>query len=242
MLHGHGEHSGRYAGFALAMSARGYSTYAFDWRGHGLSEGQRGHAGSFDDLTGDARLFIEEVRRAQAGEEVLPLGHSVGGSILLSAIVRSQVQPRRFAVSSPALRVRAKVPQWKLAAAGALSRLAPKVALATDLETAAISREPAVVEAYEKDPLVHSRMTARLYAEWSAANAEIMSRAGEIKVPFFASHGTDDRIIDPLATEEFYKRTAIAGSVLKLYAGSYHEPFNDLDREQVFSDLATWVG
>ncbi len=242
MLHGHGEHSGRYHGFAAAMSARGYSTYAVDWRGHGLSEGQRGHAGSFDDLTGDARLFVEEVRRAQAGDEVVPLGHSVGGSILLSAIVRGEVQPQRFAVSSPALRVRAQVPRWKLAAAGALSRLAPKVALATDLETNAISRDPAIVAAYEKDPLVHSRMSVRFYAEWGAANAEIMTRAGEIKVPFFASHGTDDRIIDPGGTEEFYKRTSVPGSVLKLYAGSYHEPFNDLDRERVFTDLATWVG
>ncbi len=240
VIPGHGEHAGRYDVLARAMANHAIATYALDIRGHGRSDGARGHTMSWDDVIGDAVTFHSMVKAAASGE-VVPLGHSVGGSILLSAIIRGRLQPARFVVSSPALRVRARVPAWKLTLGRGASRFTPSLAMSTELNADHISRDPTVVAAYRADPLTHDRMSVRFYTEWQAANAEIMARAGEIKLPFLATHGSDDRIIDPLATEEFVKRSASPAKQLKIYPGAYHEPYNDINREEVFADLAGWL-
>lgn len=240
MVHGHGEHGGRYAGLASAMGERGIATYAMDVRGHGSSGGARGHAMSWDELIGDLVVFYEKVK-AEAGTEVVPLGHSVGGSILLSSIVRGRLRPKRFVVSSPALRVKAKVPGWKVTLGKVASRLVPALALDTELDVNHISRDPEVVAAYAGDLEVHSKMSARFYTEWQAANAEILARASEITIPFLATHGGGDEIIDHTATEELDRRATASGHRLIIYPGSYHEPYNDTGRERVFADLAAWL-
>src|SRR4029077_14637575 len=112
--------------------------------------------------------------------------------IVLSAVVRGRLLPSRFVVSSPALRVRGKVPGWKVGLGRVVSRVAPSVALDTELNADHISRDPAGVAAYRSDPQVHSKMSARFYTEWQAANAEILARAAEIKIPFLATHGSGD--------------------------------------------------
>jgi alpha-beta hydrolase superfamily lysophospholipase len=178
---------------------------------------------------------------AESEVEAVPLGHSVGGSIVLSAVVRSRLTPRRFVVSSPALRVRAAVPSWKVMLGKVASNLLPTLALATALEPMHISRDPRVVAEYVSDPLVHSKMSARFYTEWQAANAEILARAAEITVPFLATHGSGDQIIDPAATEELDRRATVPGHKLIVYPGFYHEPYNDIGKEQVFTDLAAWL-
>ena len=242
MVHGHGEHSGRYAGLASAMGRHRVATFAMDVRGHGGSGGRRGHVISWDRLLDDYANFYSYVEGQGWTTEVVPLGHSVGGSILLSAVLHGRVRPKRFVVSSPALRVRAEVPAWKLTLGRVASSLVPTLALATELNADHISRDPAVVKAYRDDPLVHDQMSARFYTEWQAANQEVLARAAEITVPFLVTHGSDDRIIDPAGSEELYRRATVEGRRLILYPGSYHEPYNDLDREQVFADLAAWLG
>jgi acylglycerol lipase len=240
VIHGHGEHGGRYAGLAAAMAEHAIATYALDVRGHGTSGGPRGHAMSWDVLIGDVAAFHATVGN-DSGVESVPLGHSVGGSIVLSAVVRGRLTPRRFVVSSPALRVKAVVPGWKVTLGKVASRVIPTLALATELDATHISRDPLVIAAYVSDPLVHSKMSARFYTEWQAADEEILARAAEIKVPFLATHGTGDLIIDSAATEELDRRATVPGHKLILYPGFYHEPYNDTGKEQVFADLATWL-
>jgi acylglycerol lipase len=240
VIHGHGEHGGRYAGLAAAMAEHGIATYAVDLRGHGTSGGARGHTVSWDVLVGDAAAF-HSVVGAESEVEAVPLGHSVGGSIVLSAVVCGRLTPRRFVVSSPALRVRAAVPSWKVTLGRVASNLLPTLALATELEPMHISRDPRVVAEYVSDPLVHSKMSARFYTEWQAANAEILARAGEITIPFLATHGSGDQIIDPAATEELDRRATVPSHKLIVYQGFYHEPYNDIGKERVFADLAAWL-
>jgi alpha-beta hydrolase superfamily lysophospholipase len=240
VIHGHGEHGGRYAAVAAAMAEEGIATYALDVRGHGLSSGARGHTISWDALIGDALAFQSTVA-SESGVEAVPLGHSVGGSIVLSGVVRARLTPRRFVVSSPALRVKAAVPGWKVTLGKVASKLVPTLALATELDARHISRDPRVVAEYASDPLVHSKMSARFYTEWQAANEEILARAAEIRIPFLATHGSGDQIIDPAATEELGRRATHSGHRLIIYPGAYHEPYNDTGREQVFADLAAWL-
>jgi acylglycerol lipase len=222
------------------MAENGIATYALDVRGHGTSGGARGHAGSWDVLIDDAAAFHSLVG-SESGLEAVPLGHSVGGSIVLSAVVRGRLRPRRFVVSSPALRVKAPVPSWKVTLGKVASRVLPTLTLDTELDARHISRDPLVVAAYISDPLVHSKMSARFYTEWQAANEEVLARAPEIKVPFLATHGSGDQIIDSTATEELDRRATVPGHKLIVYPGSYHEPYNDTGKERVFGDLAAWL-
>lgn len=240
VVHGLGEHSGRYADFAAAMGSLGYSVFALDLRGHGRSQGQRGHVNSFSEWVDDFAALVAEVQ-GEAGREVVPLGHSFGGAILLDGIIAGRVPARRFVLSSPALRAAVKVPGWKLALGQVSSKVAPRVALSNGLEVGAISRMPEIVHGYQDDALVHDRISSRTYTEWQAAIERIMAGAADIKQPFFASHGGADRLIDPAGTEAFFARTTAEGRVLKIYPGRYHEPYNDLGREEVFQDLAAWL-
>jgi alpha-beta hydrolase superfamily lysophospholipase len=240
VLPGLGEHSRRYDRFARAMAARGFGTLAVDLRGHGRSDGRRGHVTRWSDWTDDAVAFMQ-LAEARSKPPVIPVGHSFGGVVLLSTLLAGKVRPARFVVSSPALKLRAIVPQWKLVLGRLTSRVVPALALDNEVDPQALSRDAGVVEAYREDPLVHTRITSRTYTEWLDACAEIMARAHEIQTPFFASHGSDDRLVDPAGTEELFRRADVPGSELRIYPGRYHEPFNDVGSDEVFDDLAEWI-
>jgi len=239
-IHGLGEHSGRYAEFAEGMARHGMATVAVDLRGHGKSPGQRGHIDSWSQWTEDAAAFVKHVEAGTEGE-VIPLGHSFGGAVMLSTMLAGKLpKSRRFIVSSPALKVRMPVPGWKVTLGKAASRIAPRLALDNELDPGAVSRRPEVVEAYRTDPLVHSKISSRLYTEWTAATQDILGRAGDIKVPFLSRAGTDDRLIDPEGSRQLHSKSA-SHSELHLLAGRYHEPFNDLGNDEVFALIAHWV-
>ena len=240
VVHGLGEHSGRYERFARGMAPFGMATYAVDLRGHGKSDGARGHVDSWSQWVDDAAAFIAFVESQSQGE-VVPLGHSFGGVVMLST-VRSDKLPRakRFVLSSPALRLKVSVPAWKSRLASVASKLTPGLAMNNEVDAATVSRIPEVVEAYRTDPLVHSRISSRLYAEWANAAKENLDRAGDIKIPFLILAGTADRLIDPVGSEELHRR-ATAMSTLRMLEGRYHEPFNDVGSDEVFATIAAWL-
>jgi alpha-beta hydrolase superfamily lysophospholipase len=116
----------------------------------------------------------------------------------------------------------------------------PRLALDNEVDPKLLSRIPDVVEAYRSDPLVHRKISSRLYTEWLAATRDIINRAGEIQVPFLILAGTDDGLIDPEGSKQLHDK-APATSELKLLEGRYHEPFNDRDSEEVFRLIANWL-
>jgi alpha-beta hydrolase superfamily lysophospholipase len=240
VVHGLGEHSGRYEEFAEGMARHGMATFAVDLRGHGKSAGQRGHVDSWSQWTDDVSAFVGHVEAETEGE-VVPVGHSFGGATMLSTVLAGKLpKSRRFIVSSPALKVKVAVPAWKIALGKATSKLVPKLALNNEVDPRLVSRIPEVVEAYRTDPLVHSKISSRLYTEWQAATRYILEHAGEIKIPFLILAGTADGLIDPAGSEELNRKSA-AKSELKLFQGRFHEPFNDLGNEEVFGVIAGWL-
>jgi alpha-beta hydrolase superfamily lysophospholipase len=240
VVHGLGDHGRRYERFALGMSRHGFATFAVDLRGHGKSAGPRGHVDSWTKWTDDVAAFVAHVESI-AGREVIPLGHSFGGAALLSTVLANRLpNAKRFIVSSPALRLKVPVPAWKLALGKATSKVVPKLTLDNEVDPRLLSRIPEVVEAYRTDPLVHNKISSRMYAEWGAACRRIFEHAREIKVPFLILAGTDDRLIDPEGSRELHRQTASV-SELRLLEGRYHEPFNDLDNEEVFAMIAAWL-
>lgn len=241
VVHGLGEHSGRYERFARGMARHGMATAAVDLRGHGESEGRRGHIDSWSQWVEDTAAFVARVERDATAGEVIPLGHSFGGAVMLTTVGAGKLpHAKRFVLSSPALKLKAHVPVWKDFLAGVTSSLAPGLTLDNEVDPATVSRIPEVVEAYRSDPLVHSKISSRTYAEWMKAAAGNLEFAAEIKIPFLILAGTADRLIDPAGSEELHRRTPHK-SELHLLEGRYHEPFNDEGSDEVFDLIAGWV-
>ena len=240
VVHGLGEHSGRYERFARGMARFQMGTYAVDLRGHGQSQGQRGHVDSWSQWVDDAAAFVRHVQELVPGE-VVPLGHSFGGAVLLSTVLAGKVsQSKRFVLSSPALRLKVAVPAWKMTLGRVASRVTPRLSMSNEVDPGTVSRIPEVVEAYRTDPLVHSKISSRTYTELLRAQKDIFARAGEIKVPFLVLAGTDDRLIDPQGSVALHE-LAPEVSDLRLLEGRYHEPFNDRDDQEVFLTIADWL-
>jgi alpha-beta hydrolase superfamily lysophospholipase len=160
---------------------------------------------------------------------------------LLSTVIAGKVtNSRRFIVSSPAMKVKVVVPRWKVKLGEMTSRVVPRLALSNEVDASSLSRIPEVVNAYKTDPLVHSKISSRLYTEWQGATQDVLARAAEIKQPFLILAGTDDRLIDPAGSEELHER-APKTSELHLLPGRYHEPFNDIGSDEVFDIIDKWL-
>jgi acylglycerol lipase len=240
VVHGLGEHAGRYERFAKGMGNHGMGTFAVDMSGHGKSPGQRGHVDAWSQWIDEVATFVKHVTAVGDGE-VVPLGHSFGGAAMLSAVLAGKPPSiKRFIVSSPALKLKVAVPAWKIKLGTATSKVMPRLTLANEVDPKLLSRIPDVVEAYRTDPLVHGKISSRMYTEWLAATHDIFNRAGDIKIPFLILGGTDDGLIDPEGSKELHARAA-SMSELRLLEGRYHEPFNDRDNEEVFTLIADWL-
>jgi alpha-beta hydrolase superfamily lysophospholipase len=240
VVHGFGEHSGRYGSVVRHLVPRGFAVYAFDHRGHGRSPGRRGHIDAWSEFRGDVREFVSLIRREQSERPVFLLGHSLGGLIATEYVLREGPELNGLVVSNPLLAA-ARLSPVVRAVAAVLAHLAPSVAIKTGLDAAAISRDPAVVQQYRDDVLVHSTGTPRLSAEINAARKWTSEQAADLQVPFMMILGGADRLVPPTGGRRFFASVTLADKELKEYPGAYHEPHNDIIAEQVLTDLARWL-
>ena len=240
IVHGLGEHSGRYQRLAEAVVPRGWSCWAVDLRGMGRTEGRRGHIDRWAEWIDDAAALYELAAGEAGPLEVVPLGHSFGGVVVTSAVLEGAIRPSRFVLSNPAFRARVAVPAWKMTAGRLASRAWPALTFPNEVDPAGISQDPAVVGAYREDPLVHDRISARLHAEWVAASRSVLGRAGQLRVPFLLIVSGADRVVDPEGSMEL-DRGADCGQELRVYPDRYHEPFNDVGSDRVAEDLLDWL-
>lgn len=240
LVHGLGEHGGRYAGFGEWLAARGTSVWAIDLRGMGQSGGGRGQLGSWTEWLDDARTLWTLVERESPGLEIVPFGHSVGGVVVASAVLRGVLRPRRFVLSNPAFRVRMPVPVWKRALGAVAQRVTPRLGMPSGIDPRLLARDPRVGEAYRADPWVHDQLSAGLYGAWMRASREVLEHAGDLRTPYLLLLSPEDPIIDPTASEEL-ERTATVEHAVRRYPDRWHEPLQDLGREEVFTDVLSWL-
>jgi alpha-beta hydrolase superfamily lysophospholipase len=240
--HGLGEHGGRYADVARDLAAHGVSTFAVDHRGHGRSGGPRAYAERFERLVDDFEAFRRAIVASLPDSlPVFLLGHSLGGLI---AIRHLQTHPdagwRGAVLSSPLLGVAVKAPWWKVAASGVLSRWLPSLAISNEIDPSELSRDARYVEAYRSDPLVHDKITGRLYTEFMAHVGRAHDEAGRLPRPLLFLVPGADGIVDEAAVLRFAR--ALSGDVtIREYEGFRHEPHNELGRERVIEHLAAWI-
>ena len=240
IAHGFAEHGGRYAGVADRLTAAGIAAVAPDHRGHGLSEGKRTSIVRFEDYLDDLTTVIAQVRARWPSLRVVLLGHSMGGLIALDLAVRQAVPLDGLVLSAPAACPR-EVSQFTLAVGRALSRVAPNTGVLR-LPLNRISRDPAVVDEYNSDPLVfRTPIRARLGAEMLDAMDRVDAGLPGLHVPLLVMQGTSDGLVDPGCGPHVYDRAGSGDKTLKMYDGLWHEIFNEPERDQVMGDLTGWL-
>jgi alpha-beta hydrolase superfamily lysophospholipase len=240
VVHGLGEHGGRYLHLAQWFTPLGATVYAMDHRGHGRSGGPRGHAPSLNALLDDIERVVERARSESGGPVVL-VGHSFGGLLAIAYALSHADHIEKAVFSAPLLISKVKVPPWKRALGKVLPKIAPRVAVSNGVDPNVLSHDPEVARRYSSDPLVHDRITGGLYGDTIARGEEFISRAGELRVPFLLLQGRDDRIVDPMGSQRFFARATAPDRAFCLYAGLYHEIFNELEHERVFQDVESWL-
>lgn len=240
IVHGFGEHSGRYMNVVNHLVPRGIAVYALDHRGHGRSPGPRGHIQSWEEFREDVRAFVRKVSEMEPGLPLFLMGHSMGGLIVLEYALHHPEGLRGVIASGPAL-AQVGISPALMTLARLLSRLWPRFGLNTGLDATSISRDPEVVAAYQADPLVHSIGTARLGTEMSQAMRWTHEHAREWRLPLLILHGGADRLVPPEGSRRFFENVPIADKERIEYEGGYHEPHNDIHRDQVLADLERWL-
>jgi acylglycerol lipase len=240
--HGLGEHCGRYDALGTYFATRGLPVLGFDLRGHGQSDGQRGHADRFEDYVTDL-MFLRGVLGERYPEaKIILLGHSMGGLIALNA---AQVYGQAFScivASAPFLGVAFKVPAAKAAVGKMLSGIAPRLSMTNEIDPTLLSRNQEVGREYVADPNVGNQVTTRWFVTTMRAIEETKSRADKIQIPVYILHGTADGLVPEAESREFAARLVAPIKDYVPMEGFYHELFQEDGREQVFDLIWAWLG
>jgi acylglycerol lipase len=241
VVHGLGEHSGRYMNVVNHFVPLGYAVYGFDHIGHGKSGGVREFVERFEDYTDTLTIYYSMVKGWQPGRPIFLLGHSMGGLIAPYYLIDHQADFQGAVISAPAIKVSGNISPVTITLGKVLSVLLPKMGI-LPVDPNTVSRDPEVVKAYAGDPLVfHGKTPARLAAEMLKAMLRVSAEAGKITLPFIALQGSDDKLVDPGAAQMLYDKAGSKDKTLKIYQGFYHEVFNEPERARVLKDVETWL-
>ncbi|MCC6349525.1 MAG: lysophospholipase [Candidatus Eisenbacteria bacterium] len=244
VVHGLGDHSGRYAAFASDMVRARCTVVALDLPGHGEAPGPRGDMPSWVAVREQVLPAMFTAPRGLPDQPAdLPrilLGHSMGAVLALDYALAHPRELLALVVSAPALRIPAP-PWWKLTLANVARATAPSTGFANGLDPDGLSSDPEVVKAYREDPRVHDRISPRLYFAFNEARQRCLREARTLQVPTLILQGMADRIVDPKGALEFAGACPHGMMRFVTLKDVRHEPFNDTGREAVIRDLAAWL-
>lgn len=246
IVHGLGEHVGRYAHVAASLNANGWNVVGYDQRGHGRSPGARGRLAHDDDLLADLSAVIDAVRGDLDGPLVL-LGHSLGGLVAARFVVSGIASPvldwhrpvDALVLSSPALAIPMTLLQRALLAT--FGPLAPDLAVGNGIAPASVSRSAKTVSAYADDPLVHDRVTARLTHFIVDAGQAVRALAPRWRVPTLLLYAGSDRCVLPSGSASFAAAAPSAIVAAREFPALFHEIFNEPEQAEVLSVLVAWL-
>jgi len=241
LVHGLGEHMGRYTRVAQQLNAWGFDVRGYDQHGHGLSSGDRGTLPTPHRLLDDLARVIDQTRALmpQPSRRLILLGHSMGGLVVARAVAEQLRPVDGLVMSSPALRTDINWLQKVLLAT--LPHVAPQLCVDNGLNARWVARNTAVVHAYENDPLVHRKISAALGAWIFHEGAATLAQAAQWQVPTLLLYAGQDRLVDPAGSALFAQRAPSHLVTAHCYAAMYHEIFNDPEVDQVFADLRAWL-
>ncbi|BCO38230.1 alpha/beta hydrolase [Mycobacterium heckeshornense] len=241
LSHGLGEHARRYDHVAERFADDGLVTYALDHRGHGRSGGKRVRLRDISEYTGDFDRLVGIATKAHPGCKCIVVGHSMGGAIVFAYGVERPDNYDLMVLSGPAVAAHTAVSPVLARAAKILGAIVPGLPV-QELDVNAISRDPAVVSAYNSDPLVHhGKVPAGIARALLLVGETMPHRAAALTAPLLVVHGSEDRLIDVGGSRQLVECVGSADVELKVYPGLYHEVFNEPERNQVLDDVVSWI-
>jgi len=242
IVHGLGEHSGRYEALAQWFNQRGYAVRSYDQRGHGKSPGQRGGLRHADDLLEDLATVYLDYANGLPEPPVL-LGHSMGGLVAARTVLDGRIEPPAMVLSSPALRSWESPGMIKLARV--LNRVLPNLPLRTKLKSDKLTHDVKICSDYRSDPLCSRRITPRLADFIFRAGDACIADAAKLGMPTLLLVADSDELVDPAGSRQFARKAASSGKLTtRFFATLYHELFNEVEpgRTQVLLQLGDWLG
>lgn len=243
LCHGLGEHCRRYDHVVTKLNQAGWCVYTCDLRGHGQSQGKRGHILAWNDYVSDMLgLYAAAESDGLSHLPWVQFGHSMGGLVAVHTALAQQQRLAGLALSAPLLGIAVQVPPLKAFAGKILSKLAPSLTLANEIDANQISRDASVVSAYKADPLNHDRVSARWFTEMLKALKQAQATLSQLTLPVWLAHGTADRLTDCASSQRLV--STFAGPVSSHFlTGYYHEIFNEPepDRQRALQLLLDWL-
>ena len=241
LIHGHGEHSGRYPGVAQALTQAGFALAGFDLYGHGQTQGKRGHAPSLEALHASIQAFLDQLQERFAGCPIFLYGHSMGGCLAASYTLRHQPPVQGVILSSPWFQLAFRPSGVDLFLARTMVNIYPAFTQSTKLDATAISRDPAEVQRYQDDPLVHDLISPALFMAIHREATWLLEQASAWNAPLLLVHGTGDRLTSWQASERFASEAGGEDLTWHPVEGGFHELHHDPGRQDLFATYIAWL-
>lgn len=243
IVHGLGEHIGRYHHVAPRFVAAGYAVYGLDHHGHGNSGGDpRTYFDTFDQPLNDLKQYLDSIKAAHPGKKIFMYGHSLGSLITLAFALRNQKDLSGLVLSGAPLAVESTQPALLVTAAGVLNKIAPKMAITAPLPSSTLSRDEAVMRAYDTDPLVeHGNVRVRMGYQIFSVSRDVKAQLSQLKLPLFIFHGADDKLCPPAGSQMAYDGAGSSDKTLKFYDGLRHETHNEPEQGMVIDNIINWL-
>lgn len=243
LVHGFGEYSERYSHWAELFVKNGYAVHAIDYRGHGKSDGRRGYIHSFDDFLNDIDVLVQESEKMFPEIPQFIYGHSLGGNIVTNYILKRDNNFKGAIISSPWFKLAFDPSALTLFFAKTIKSIFPKFTQKANLDVNGISHDQEVINNYIKDPLVHEKISARMFFEVYKAGNWVLEHPGLISIPVLLQHGNADKITSYKASIGFAEKAQKLNKdiIYKEWEGMYHELHNELKNEEVFKFVVEWL-
>lgn len=240
VCHGLGEHSGRFAQFAAAMSEFGYLTVAYDQQGHGKSPGKRGTIHSYDAVVNDLDSVCEFARERWSKLPVFVLGNSMGANVAVNYALRWPHGIRGLILVAPMLLPANPPKRDQVFAAWLTGKLLPMLRMRAKIHPSELTHDPVEVQALETDPLMHRKMSLRLGSELIAQGRWALDHVHELQLPILLLHGEEDSLVDAAQAEAIKAKTEPHTTLVNL-PGMYHDILHEKDRQTAFNIIADWL-
>ena len=240
IIHGLGEHSGRYEDLAKILTQEGIGVFSIDLIGHGKSSGRKGHIKSFEDFINAVETGVIYVRKKFLDTPIILFGHSLGGLISLKFLIdRESKEIERAIISSPWIATALEIRNHLLFIHKIFQKIIPGLQLSNNLITSHLSKDKKIVEKYENDILVHDKISLNLFSEIIKTIDDVIDRSSRIKIKILIYHGKNDKIISHKGTEKV--ASLIPNNKFILFKDIFHEPHNDNEKDLVFKELIEFI-
>lgn len=239
IVHGTGDHIGRFEWLANQLNQRGYAVFGSDWRGNGLSEGKRGYVDSFEVLLNDLQLVIDRAAERSSAPMFL-YGQSFGGLKSIYFAMRRNSCVAGIIASSPALKIAIDPPLWKLLIGRTVGKFFPKISLPTGIHVEQLTHDAEAQHVFREDRLRHNQICGRTFFSMIETGQWVLSHANQLKVPTLLMHGDQDTVTNYLATRQFAESNP-AFCEFKSWDGMRHELHNEIEKVNVVNFVSEWI-